>query len=58
MTKNNQHTKIQSLVDAYPLIEKNNDTVNDVNVSKPAFPKSVLVCVISHTSSSMCVCIY
>ena len=29
-----------------------NDTVNDVGVIEPAFPKSVLVCVVSHTSSS------
>ena len=43
---------LQSLVDAYPLIEKNNDTVNDVGVIEPAFPKSVLVCVVSHTTSS------
>ena len=52
MATNNQHTIIQSLVDAYPLIEKNNDTVNDVDVIEPAFPKSVLVCVVSYTSSS------
>ena len=46
MTTNIQHTTIQSLVDAYPLIEKNNDTVNDVGVIDPAFPKSVLVYVV------------
>ena len=51
MTTNNQHTIVQPLVDAYPLIEKNNDTVNDVGVIEPAFLKSVLVCVVSHTSS-------
>ena len=51
MTTNNQHTIIQSLVDAYPLTEKNNDTVNDVGVIEPAFPKSIVVCVVSHTSS-------
>ena len=53
MTTNNQHTIIQSLVDPYPLIEKNNDTVNDVGVIEPAFSTSVLVRVVSHTSSSM-----
>ena len=53
MTTNNQHTIIQSLLDVYPLmLEKNNDTVNDVGVIEPAFNKSVLVCVVSHTSSS------
>ena len=52
MTTNIQHTIIQSLVDAYPLMGKNNDTVNDVGVIEPAFPTSVLVCVVSHTSSS------
>ena len=52
MTTNIQHMIIQSLVDAYPLIEKNNDTFNDVGVIEPAFPKSELVCVVSHTSSS------
>ena len=51
MTTNIQHTIIQSLLDAYPLTEKNNDTVNDVGVIEPAFFKSVLVCVISHTTS-------
>ena len=45
----NQHTIIQSLVDAYPLIEKNNDTVNDVDVIEPAFPKYVLLFVWYHT---------
>ena len=52
MTTNIQHTIIQSLVDAHPLIEKNNDAVNDVGVIEPAFAKYVLVCVVSHTSSS------
>ena len=50
MTTNNQHTIVQSLVGAYPLIEKNNDTVNDVGVIEPGFSKSVLVCVVSHTT--------
>ena len=31
---------------------KNNDTVNDVGVNEPAFPKFALVCVASHASSS------
>ena len=29
-----------------------NDTVTDVDVIEPAFPKYVLLCVMSHTSSS------
>ena len=52
MNTNNQHTIIKSLVNAYPLIEKNNDTVNDVGVIEPAIPKYVLVCGVSHTSCS------
>ena len=48
MITNIQHTIIQSLVDVYPLIEKNDDTVNDVGAIESAFPKSaVLVCVVS-----------
>ena len=52
MTTNIQYTILRSLVDAYSLVEKNNDTVNNLGVIEPVFPKSVLVCVVSHTSSS------
>ena len=52
MTTNIQHNDNPISRRCLSVDLKKNDTVNDVGVIEPAFPKSVLVCVVSHTSSS------